>query len=587
MEPSLDRDDTPLHTWLRALLDPWCILHFFLHRWTRYILCWLAAAAMLGSAFFYAWNAYDDRNRGDGNNGHATVDFGAQYMMARMMITGHGRQLYNRPVQREVLAEVFPLLDGHKELRERLEGAGALLMQDNPFSFTALHGQFEKSLTSNEQSDAEALVGWTMASRDPNKPDTAGPLYPPVHGFLFAPLGLLPPRPAYRVLQVLIFLLLLLDAWLLSRISEGRLWWPVAVPLFLIFPGFNGTSCLAQNPQWTITCLFLGWWQLKQGHPWRGGIAWGFLAYKPVWAAAFFLAPLLTGRWRFLLSMTLTGVVLCLVTLPLVGMQCWFDWLEIGQVGAYEYTRQQNWIFLSRDLSSIPRRWMLTFKDRMAINADEQPLPTALGNALWGSVVGLTVLIVLLSLLDRYRRQQVRGFTGPGAAFLLLGCHFSCFHFMYYDTSVALLPVALLFTEPWKYLEPIFLVWRPVSPMDLAYYRPTLDNLAPPELPLEHGWRSRWVVNPLPPLLLLALLVSTPICIRLMPDYMFPPVDTFTLLVVWAWCGWQVVCGPYRLQFVREQPAAPLIGGAAESDEPAVKAPAPWLMLPPWREKQP
>jgi hypothetical protein len=584
MEPSFDPDapEEPLAppSWVQKLLDPWCILQFFLNRWVRYVLAWMGAVAVLLPAFIFAWTSYNKGSRRDGNDGHVTVDFGAQYLMARMMMqiirTREPHNLYSRAYQREVLEPLLPAEDSQPPAKEGTAGEPA---EENK---------------STEPSDVESLLSWTMGSQDPNKADTAGPLYPPVHALIFSPLGLLPPRPAYRVMQILIFLLAVLDAWLISRISDGRLWWPVAIPLLVFFPGFNGTSCLAQNPQWTITFLLLGWWQLKEGHPWRGGIAWGFLAYKPVWAVSFMLVPLLTWRWRFMLSMMATGAVLCAATLLPLGWQCgkqsWLDWYEIGNVGSYEYSRQQNWIFLSRDLVGIPRRWMLTFKDRFAVNAEEWPAAARAGNILFWSVVGLTAAVVLVSLLERYRRRQVLAFTGPGAAFLLLGGYFACFHFMYYDTTVAVLPVALLFMEPRKYLEPVFLCWRPMSPVDRAYYQPMLDNLDGPDLPLESGWRPRWVVNPLPPLMLLLLVGLTPLYIKFAPGdpyYFFPPVDTFTLLAIWAWCGFQVVCGPYRLQFVRPEPAVPGVPDPAVSDDGAAgKAPAPWLMVPPWRARE-
>ena len=41
-----------------------------------------------------------------------------------------------------------------------------------------------------------------------------GSLYPPVHGLLFAPLSLLPPHSAYRVMQVLnLALVFVLVGW--------------------------------------------------------------------------------------------------------------------------------------------------------------------------------------------------------------------------------------------------------------------------------------------------------------------------------------------------------------------------------------
>jgi hypothetical protein len=529
-----------------SLSGPWFFVRFCLHPWTRYLVTWALVLWLLIVLVLYAWNAYYDEGRNDKNSGHVAVDFGSQYLMARMIVTGNGRELYHRSRQREALEPVMPKEDGN----------------------------------SKESNDVETLLTWTMATKDAegHETDIAGPLYPPVQAVMFAPLGLLPARPAYRLMQVIIFLLVLLDGWIIEQISRGKLWWPVAVALLLVFPGFNGTSCLAQNPQWTITFLLLGWWLLQQNRPVLGGMVWALMAYKPVWAVAFALAPLVTGRWRFLLSMMVTGALLCLATLPIVGWQTWWDWWQVGNVGAYEYTRQQNWIFLSRDLVSIPRRWMLTFKDRLAIDPEEQPLPTTLGTVLWVEVVVLTALIVLWALFSSKRREQVLAMTGPGAAFLLLGSYFFCFHFMYYDVTVAVLPVVLLFTEPWQYLKLKFLSRRPASAVDLEYYKPTLATLVPPELPLESGWRPRWVVSPLPPLMLLGLLITTPICIHFDREYMFPPVDTYWLLVIWAWCGWQVIRGPYTPRLTEGQADAP---EASEKSDKIMTAEPEAITLPP------
>src|SRR5207253_2803043 len=73
------------------------------------------------------------------------------------------------------------------------------------------------------------------------------------------------------------------------------------------------------------------WGLAVRGRNVAGGMVWGLLAFKPVWAAAFFLVPLLTRRWRFALAMLGTGAALGLATLPFVGLQTWFDWLAVGR----------------------------------------------------------------------------------------------------------------------------------------------------------------------------------------------------------------------------------------------------------------
>ena len=61
--------------------------------------------------------------------------------------------------------------------------------------------------------------------------------------------------------------------------------------------------------------------------------------------------------------MAATGAGLVLLTLPVVGVQAWFDWLHVGSMAADTYATDRNWIFLSRDLFGIPRRMLLDFPD--------------------------------------------------------------------------------------------------------------------------------------------------------------------------------------------------------------------------------
>lgn len=492
------------------------LAHVLLSRPARYVACWLVALAAAGFAAEQAWDCWNDPQRRDGNWGHCTIDFCGQYLMARMFATGHGRELYSRKVQEQVLAPVLPDSDG------RPEGP----------------------------SDLHELMSWIIAAPmgvdhpdwvpgGPEHRDLGGPLYPPVHGLLFSPLGWLNPRPAYRILQGVILLLTFYCGWVVERLSGGRAWCPIAAVLLMLFPGYNGTLNLAQNPIFSLSLLLTGWWQLQRGRPFLAGVLWGFLAFKPVWAVAFLLPPLLARRWRFLAAMVLTGAALIVATLPFVGIQVWFDWLEVGKVASWEYSRQESWTILARDLVTLPRRWLLSFHDGVATNPEDR-LAHYLGMYPWLGVVGITVAIAL------WRRKQVHGTTGAGAAFLLLGGYFTCYHFMYYDVMLAALPVALLFTNPAQYLQPVFLGRsnKELLPVLLRYYRPTWDYLTPPPMPLlPGGLRPRWVVNPFPPLALLLLLALPPLCIRIDPSYHFPPMDTFVLLAIWTWAGAHVVAG--------------------------------------------
>ena len=54
--------------------------------------------------------------------------------------------------------------------------------------------------------------------------------------------------------------------------------------------------------------LAVGWFLAVRGYPVAGGALWGLLAFKPVWALAFILVPLVTGRFRFCIATTTCGL---------------------------------------------------------------------------------------------------------------------------------------------------------------------------------------------------------------------------------------------------------------------------------------
>jgi hypothetical protein len=195
--------------------------------------------------------------------------------------------------------------------------------------------------------------------------------------------------------------------------------------------------------------------------------------------------------------MLLTGVGLAALTLPLVGWQTWRDWLEVGQLASDNYARDRGWIFLSRDLQGIPRRWLLESGDTTSTPPARRTLATVLGLGLWLAAVAVTVAVAWR------RRRGPAPLAGPGAAFVLLGAWLSCYHFMYYDVLLAGLPMCLLFVPP-----------RGVP-------------------------RARRVVDKFP-YTLLAILIPLPfLSVLLDPTHHYPPGDTFCLLALWAWCGWK------------------------------------------------
>jgi hypothetical protein len=488
-----------------------------------------------------------------GTRGHFTIDFGGQYLMGRLVATGNGRSLYDRKVQRQVLAETYEC-----DCRDP---------------------RTEKKPDETKPTDAESLLSSTISDDSPEgtEMERGGSLYPPVHALLYSPLGFLPPLPAYRIVQVLHIVLTILFGVLIQLGTRGRVWAPVAIVAILYYPGYSGSINLGQNSLLTLVLLGLGWYFLARGRPVLGGIFWGLLAFKPVWAMAFLLVPLLTGRWRFLLSMCATGAVLILLTLPFVGVQAWFDWLAVGKAADKIYVTDENWVHLSRDVQGLGRRMLaewprdkaITYRysesDRYGEHFGER-LYVMSGTIPYFLILGLTLLVGLAAAVRRWRRgKRLRavGLTaeperteGPGAAFLLLGSWLACWHFMYYDLLPSALAVGVLFAAPGRYLRPVFLWRRDESmPEDLQRFHGL--SVRAPTLLYPEAWQRRWVSNPFGLVLVVALMLVWPVgtLIYDVEGLWRSPVDTWLLILLWGWCGWLWLTRP---DFLAERSAGPL-----------------------------
>jgi hypothetical protein len=521
----------------RSLAHP-RLWKFLLHPLTRYWLAWLVTLGGAGTSLYCAWTAFDNEKRPDGNAGHTTIDFGGQYLMGRMLVRGFGEHLYHREYQLRVLREAYPKEDQEPD---------------------------------QEKSDVDNLMGWTMGEdKDINKRmgaflaplagqsclgvailaageqqvnghDIGGPLYPPIHAFFFYPLALLDPQTSYHTNQVVAMLLTLVGGFGIRVLSQGRIWWPVATSFILAFPGYFGSLNLGQNAMLTLAIGIWGWTLIARGWPGCGAMIWGLLAFKPVWALSFFLVPLLTRRWRVCAIMVGTGTVLAALTLPVVGPQSWFDWLQVGEEATRTYNGDDNWIHLSRDLLSIPRRCLDFGPDPDGKLRQERRDNVPATVAGWLLLAGVFVPTVLVAVL---RQDQMRAVTGPQPAFLFLAAWLCCFHFMYYDTLLAALPIFLLFVDWRRYLEPMLIAIIPLSGWPLPetlrdYYRPRRAQTYPPDPPLlEPRPRHVWVLNPLIPNLTALLLAFYPIFLPMGLDIYSFPYDTICLLVLWLWCAW-------------------------------------------------
>jgi hypothetical protein len=356
-----------------------------------------------------------------------------------------------------------------------------------------------------------------------------------------------------------------------SVLTRRRIWWPVAATLVMLYPGFTGDYSLGQNGPVSLAIIVWGWALISRKYDTAGGLVWGLLAFKPVWAAAFILVPLLTGRWRTCLSMIAVGAAMVAATLPFVGVETWIDWLKIGDVANRTYGVDANWIPLSRDLLGIPRRFLIDTNNQEYFARDRWEAHVA-GWALWLFVVELTVR------LSQLWPRLFRATAGPAAGFLLLAGWLSCFHFMYYDVLLSALGFLVLLDPPAEIFRRQFIAFGGggVSESMIDYYRPRLVEVHP-----GNGRGTVWVANSFLIYFALLLLVVqntmpwldlgvtitgrrlglAPVEVRSAGEVVTkdgkpvlytpkveittttagPPWDTYCLLLLWAWCGARVV----------------------------------------------
>jgi hypothetical protein len=206
------------------------------------------------------------------------------------------------------------------------------------------------------------------------------------------------------------------------------------------------------------------------------------------------------------------------------------------------------------------------------------------GWALWAAVFVTTVVVYLGRADRRYR-------TGLGAGFLFLGAYLCCYRFMYYDVLLSVLPLAVLFADPWRFLRATPYELRPVD--------------GPPQDPL----RPRWVgyVNSFPLTILAALLLIENWLLhlgvqgeiglgyfatattagpggteKLVPSVsaelsLYQAWETILLLLLWGWCVLRLVWGgdwgepSYDVTPRRPSSAAPT-SGERISDSPTSTA---------------
>lgn len=550
-------------------------------RRVRYLICWLVCLGVTAQRWYHARYEFDttaiepaDKRRADTNLGHTHIDFGGQWVFGRLAATGQFHSLYHRDAQWKVANAGYPLSRQSEavrkyhfpkdsrptnysveDVRTDAEYLMGCLMGDsddreawrrtvppiamafaggvdgNPFGAAAFQSLSSNDLTPNITAPLQT-------------PILGGPLYPPTHAILYAPLGAIAnPQTAYFTFQWVSLGAAFLSGWCVTSLSRGRIWWPVATAVILLYPGGRPGLDLGQNHYLTLAIVLSGWALAARGRHYIGGAVWGLLAFKPVWGLAFIIVPVLMRNWRFVVGTGVCGCLFVALTVPFVGSQGWENWLAIGSEASAKYDIDPNWTNLSRDVYGIPRRGMIDFG-----KPEQERVTPEVTAASFGSL-GFVFLATVAVYLWRGDRSK---FHGLSAGFLLLGAFLCCYRFMYYDAVLALVGLSALLANPrWTLLG-------------------RQGELTSPAASLTER-RVRLFTNSFPLTVLVLLLVYDNILIGLNPqvtaavghhqilttdadgnekwvnpklsaacDYNHA-VDTLLVIALWAWCGMRLI----------------------------------------------
>jgi hypothetical protein len=353
----------------------------------------LLRVAALAAIAFYAGTAHLTR-------GHE-ADFGKQWLAARLVATGQGRQLFDFNVQRAELQRHYS-------------------------SAVIDSGIWREGI--------------------------GGPTYPPTLAVVFAPLGWLSPSAAQWVVVELSLVAIIMTAFLIARMTAGAIPWEIGTLAALTFTPFFLAVGLGQNTAFSLLIVTAGWALLAGGRDVWAGVAWGLFAIKPTWGVAVVWIPLVLARPRAYLGMCGAAAGLAIATLPACGIDSWLSWLSVARETEHVYQTWPRWTLLSRDLPGLLRRF------------DQGALVEFAGWAIVVGVVGITGWAWWRGRVRWVRADSdwcvsanlthpPYESTGPRATAVLAAIVLSCPRFMFYDLTLAVLP-ALVALSGWKRLAP-------------------------------------------------------------------------------------------------------------------------------------
>jgi hypothetical protein len=217
-----------------------------------------------------------------------------------------------------------------------------------------------------------------------------------------------------------------------GRLAGRWIGWLVAATAILCYPGVGSTLHLGQNSLLTLALLALGWQDLVRRRDLMAGLWWGLLVYKIHWLLAVGWVPLAIGRPRVWLGMAASAGAFVLAATVFLGPAAWSRWawqiVAVDHAYATDPEFREFLLILGCDLRSVSLRLFHT--------------PTV------GRIVGWTALAAVAAATSVwYRRRPTADPAGPEGAGLLFASGLTAAHLYYYDETVFLLPLLVLWSQ--------------------------------------------------------------------------------------------------------------------------------------------
>jgi hypothetical protein len=383
-------------------------------------------------------------------------DFWPQWTLVHLAATGHGADSYDYQTQARLLRDLN--LPPHRYDVLRMPQIENIGICPYPPTFVLLYAPicwqsfYEAHLTLYYISVGLGLIAATAINSATGDRLTGLPAAIALPTYMGVQSAILI-RPGSWPTTILASLVLATAAGLVfGRLGGRPASWFVAATAILCFPGAGTTLHLGQNTLLTLVLLALGWLDLVRRRDLTAGLWWGLLSYKIHWLVAVGWLPLVIGRPRVLLGMAASAGAFTLAATAFLGPEAWVRWFgqasALDRIAATDPFFRENLLIMGCDLRSVLYRYI------------EVPAISRLAG--WAALAGVAAVTAVW-----YRRRPAADPAGREGAGLLFASGLTAAHLYYYDETVFLLPLLIL----WSY-RPAVRWWQLIALVVLtaAYY---------------------------------------------------------------------------------------------------------------------